>query len=239
MQKIYGIPFLIIASKRRKHSIGFKITFTGLEIRVPLKYDESTIFTHIEKRKNWIQKNWSLLQTKQEKPTLETWLRSENPFVLCFWESFPLKLFPYDKKSICVFDGEVLRVYIKESLGTDYKAMSKVVINRYKKEAKNYLIAKTQELASFHNFLQIRSIFIKSYKGKYGMCKGKDIYLDYKIITLPKDIIDHIILHELTHLIYKHHQKSFRQKLESLDTNWKKHRDFLRGKLNDSFYWHL
>ena len=58
------------------------------------------------------------------------------------------------------------------------------------------------------------------------------MYFDFKIIELPEAIIEHIILHELTHLVHKHHKINFRKRLATMDSNWKKNRDFLRGKLD-------
>ncbi len=232
MSLFLSVPYKIIASKRRKRSIGFKITSTGLEVRVPLKYNESMILPHLEKRRKWIETNWERIQNKKERLTLEDGLKSENPFILYFWENFPIQIFQSEAKEICVFDGEVLRVYLKNTAPIKREKFHTLVTLWYKKEALNYLVQRTLELSQIHNFSQLKNIYIKSYRAKYGMCKWKDVYLDYKLITFPKEIIDHIILHELTHLIYKHHQKSFRQKLSTLDASWKEHRSYLRGKMD-------
>lgn len=231
MTEFYWIPYTIIPSKQRKRSIGFKMTSEGLEVRIPFKYNEKMVLIHIEKKKLWIQKTWQKMLQKKESPTLDIWIQNESPFILFFWKQYPIQFFHQESKRIsCIFDGEALRIYYFQDIWKEEK--EKVIKAWYKKEAIIYLKERTKYLALTHQFTTLWNISIKSYKAKYGMCKWKDIYFDYKIITFEKEIIDHIILHELTHLKYKHHQSSFRNMLAWLDKDWKKHRDFLRGKMD-------
>jgi predicted metal-dependent hydrolase len=231
MAEFYWVPYIIISSKQRKRSIGFKMTHDGLEVRIPFKYNEKMVLLHIEKKRLWIQKTWYKMLQKKEKPSLDSWIQSDTPFILYFWEQYPIQFFHQESKNTsCIFDSEMLRIYHSEDIWKEKK--EKLIKAWYKKEATIYLKERTKYLALLHDFITLWDIFIKSYKAKYGMCKWKDIYLDYKIITFEKNIIDHIILHELTHLKYKHHQNSFRNMLAWLDKNWKEHRNFLRGKID-------
>ncbi len=61
-----------------------------------------------------------------------------------------------------------------------------------------------------HYRLRVGRIFIKNHKSRWGSCseKGK-LNFNYKILFLPSDIADYIIVHELCHLAYFNHSPKF------------------------------
>ena len=45
---------------------------------------------------------------------------------------------------------------------------------------------------------------------------------------VPISIMDYVIVHELCHLIYPHHSSEFWQKVQSIISDYKKRRDWLK-----------
>ena len=226
MDSIFWVPLQIITSKTRKRSIWFRINQAWIIVRIPHSHKSNLVYPLLEKRRNWILTSWEKVKKKEKKKERSY---EEGSFFPYLGGNLSLHIIENSLKNFCSSDGEKLIVWVK------WKEKEKIqflIKNWYKKQALNNLPERVKELAKKYSFDQLWNIFIKSYKAKYGMCKWKDIYLDYKIIELQENIIDHIILHELTHLTHKHHQVSFRKKLASLDPNWKEHRDFLRGKMD-------
>ncbi|MCD4797081.1 MAG: M48 family metallopeptidase [Candidatus Cloacimonetes bacterium] len=63
--------------------------------------------------------------------------------------------------------------------------------------------------------LQYNRLFIRSQKTRWGSCSAKNnISLNIKLINLPAELIDYVILHELVHTKVKNHQKEFWSELE-------------------------
>lgn len=60
--------------------------------------------------------------------------------------------------------------------------------------------------------LHVRQVIIKKMKRRniWGQCSiYKQIFLPPKIVVFPLELIDEIILHEMSHLKYMHHRKQF------------------------------
>ena len=85
--------------------------------------------------------------------------------------------------------------------------------------AKN-LIINCQNLAAKHNFTNIGNITIKSQKTLWGSCSHRNnINLNINLINLPPELIEYVILHELTHTKIKNHSKQFWQELSKILPN--------------------
>jgi predicted metal-dependent hydrolase len=82
--------------------------------------------------------------------------------------------------------------------------------------AKQKLISRLDELAGKNGF-RYNGIFIKNQKSRWGSCSGKNnINLNMKLATLPGELMDYVILHELVHTKVKNHGKKFWAELDKL-----------------------
>ncbi|MDB2550748.1 M48 family metallopeptidase [Rickettsiales bacterium] len=80
------------------------------------------------------------------------------------------------------------------------------------------IIDRTLLLAKKYNFSNLQMVKIKSQKTLWGSCSSKNnINLNINLIKLDQELIDYVILHELTHLNIKNHSKKFWQELEKLE----------------------
>ncbi len=90
-----------------------------------------------------------------------------------------------------------------------------------KSKAKRKLTRKLKHLALKHGFTYNR-VFIRNQKTRWGSCSHKNnISLNVKIIRLPEELMDYVILHELTHILFKNHSSDFWIELNRLVGNGK------------------
>ena len=86
----------------------------------------------------------------------------------------------------------------------------------HKKLARKILLRRVNELASENN-LSFNKIFIREQKTRWGSCSSmNNINLNRKLLLLPDELIDYVILHELVHTRVKNHSKRFYAELTKI-----------------------
>ena len=98
-----------------------------------------------------------------------------------------------------------------------------------REKAKRQLTKRLQQLAKHYGFSYNR-VFIRNQKTRWGSCSSKNnISLNMKLVKLPQDLIDYVILHELVHTHKKNHSKAFWTEMDKLVGNGKKMASRLKG----------
>lgn len=92
--------------------------------------------------------------------------------------------------------------WVKQSKG-EYRVL--------KKQAQVLVTKKVLEWNKVYNF-EYKNISIKNQKTRWGSCsQNKNLNFNYKIVHLPTDLLDYLIVHELCHLKELNHSKNFWQ----------------------------
>lgn len=85
-----------------------------------------------------------------------------------------------------------------------------------KKDAEKLLPIRLRQLSK-EKGIDYKSVRIKRLRSRWGSCSSKkEITLNYYLIQLPWNLIDYVILHELTHTDHLHHGPDFWRRLTEL-----------------------
>lgn len=115
---------------------------------------------------------------------------------------------------------DFLGIYIPEETDIskpEWQELIKTQIeNQLRREAKFFLPKRTRDLAN-EKGIAIGKISVRSTKSRWGSCShNNDISLSIYLMTLPDELIDYVICHELAHVKEKNHSKNFWAHLEQL-----------------------
>jgi predicted metal-dependent hydrolase len=106
---------------------------------------------------------------------------------------------------------------LKESTEIDKTSTREILVNRLK------------ELSEMNGF-SYNKVFIRNQKTRWGSCSAKNnISLNMKLLLLPEELRDYVILHELVHTQIKNHSPKFWEELEKYVGDAKRK----QAKLND------
>lgn len=89
-------------------------------------------------------------------------------------------------------------------------------VERMRAQAKAQLPPRLAALAALHGF-QYKRVFIKNNRTNWGSCSSLgNINLNLRLVSLPEELQDYVMLHELCHLKYLNHSPQFHALLESV-----------------------
>ncbi len=103
--------------------------------------------------------------------------------------------------------------------------LNKVFINRFlaidKVDARKSLTDRLYHLAKEHGFT-CNNVSIREQRIRWGSCSHKNnISLNMKLVLLPKELIDYVMLHELVHTRIHNHSMKFWSELDRYTGNGK------------------
>ena len=83
-----------------------------------------------------------------------------------------------------------------------------------KEETRSKLVGRLNQLCEQHGFTY-NKVFMRNQRTRWGSCSNKNnINLNMKLIRLPDEMIDYVLLHELVHTRIKNHTKDFWRELD-------------------------
>jgi len=99
---------------------------------------------------------------------------------------------------------------------------------QYKKQAKAYLQQKCRYFSQIMG-LKHGEVRINSAKTRWGSCNRKgNINFTYRLLFVPEDVIDYVVVHELAHLKEMNHSAGFWSVVEQTMPDYKARRKKLR-----------
>lgn len=202
--------------RTRRKSVSITITPKAeIIVRAPIGLSDEVIFDIVLKKRGWIKDKIVQISSIKEKA-----------FV-------PGEIFPFlganyilqsssSRNSIGINSDQL---EIPESFLGDAE---KKLIEWYKKEA---LIILPERCANLSDNTKIRysSIRITSAKRRWGSCGHRgNINLSWRLAMCPIEVIDYVIIHELTHIEVRNHSKLFWDKVEELMPEYRNQELWLR-----------
>lgn len=77
--------------------------------------------------------------------------------------------------------------------------------------------------------LKYRSFKISGAKSRFGSCTSKGVLsFSWRLIFFPQEIMDYVVVHELTHLKEFNHSKGFWERVGLVLPDYKRHRKWLK-----------
>ncbi|WP_187424081.1 M48 family metallopeptidase [Campylobacter concisus] len=135
------------------------------------------------------------------------------------------------------FLGEIYKIKFDESIKQPFFE-DKFIITPNLKALEHFIKTKTKEIfleliSHFEPFIDrpINRIVIRNSKTRWGSCNHKKGYinLSLRLIEKPISAVSYVVLHELTHLLYPHHQKSFYDFIEKIMPDYRKQEQILKA----------
>lgn len=214
----------IIKSKRKTLILTVDKSWEVL-VKSPLSTSDKKINEFVSKHKNWIEKRQK--EIKEKPKTME-----ELGFIYFKGEKYKLKIIR-DKNEYISLEDWICQIKIHKNIQNEDEYIRNILRNYLLEEANKYILPRLDYLAKRFSLDFTHSSIWKA-KTKWWSCSSKrKINFSYRLICMPLEVIDYVIIHELSHLLEMNHSKKFWKVVESMMPDYHIHWDTLKKKNKD------
>ncbi len=194
MKYIYTIK----RSKRKTISITVK-SDCSLEVRAPLTTSQKRIDEFVSANNLWIEKN--ILKMQQLTKEKQSFILDYSSKVYFFGNRLPI-----EKAQIRKARLENNRILMPPDL--DRNSIRQQLVTLYKDTARKYISA---QLPYYSQKLGVNpsKLMVTSARTNWGSCTADRVHFSWHLIMAEKEVIDYVIIHELTHIIHHNHSPYF------------------------------
>jgi predicted metal-dependent hydrolase len=189
-----------------------------VRIAAPLSVKEETVRLFAISKLGWIKRHQRSFE-KQERETPRTYVERESHYFQ--GKRYLLRLKTTTGAGYVDLKGKTyLDLYVKEGASLAYK---RKVLNEWYRSALKQLIPDL--IAHWERQLQVtvNDWGVKQMKTKWGSCniEAKRIWLNLELAKKPVPCLEYIIVHEMVHLLERHHNDRFLAYMDYYLPNWK------------------
>jgi predicted metal-dependent hydrolase len=189
-----------------------------VRIAAPHTTDENAIKLFAISKLGWIKRHQRTFLSQERASEREYKQRESHYFQ---GKRYLLNIIDDEKTcKIVLTTGKYINFYLKPD--TTKEQRHKIVAEWYRKQLKEIVppyISKWQKLLN----VQVEEWQVKQMKTKWGSCniEQKRIWLNLELAKKPVHCLEYIIVHEMVHLLERHHNELFIAYMNKFLPNWK------------------
>lgn len=224
------LNYKIVKSKRR--TMALQVSKTGeVIVRLPFTVPYRLGHELILKNSRWV---YEAVLKIRSRPILNQFSWADGSELLLFGEKRIIRILHVVKrKGILIKESSEELTLTGPIDGED--TVKTVIKNWYRQRARQYLEEKTAVWAQIMN-IDYGRIAIRDQATRWGSCSGKgNLNFNWRLVLLPVDLADYVVVHELAHRSYMDHSKAFWSTVEKEIPDYRSRRKRLREYESDIY----
>jgi len=207
-----GIKVPVRIKKDWRSSVRFSITKTSINIIVPKHYVGALLTNEIEKLQAWSANEF------KKNPELFSRFRAivyeDGEFIKIYDSLFQLNIIKESRKTASAKISRDQKVIIHIPSGLDQQHANTLIGKVLSRVFGNYFTPQILDRVRYYNDLHfhehIENVRLKNNASNWGSCSSdKNINLSSRLLFAPQEVIDYVIVHELSHLKEMNHSPAF------------------------------
>lgn len=196
-----------------------------VRISAPMRMDLNTIRVFAITKLAWIKSQQKKLRV-QERETPREYLDRESHYA---WSKrYLLKLVEKDAAPAVELKHNKMILQLRPA--ASHEKRQEVLDAWYREQLKEVvppLIAKWEQALG----VKVGKFFVQKMKTKWGSCSpgSKNIRINTDLAKKPLQCLEYIVVHELTHLLERHHNDHFIALMDAHMPQWKQYREILNS----------
>ncbi len=214
-------PYKLVKSRRAKY-IRIKISAIG-ELSVVLPWGASEKHAHgfLQKKSQWI------LRTLENISFDKSDLFPKHLDLKLLNEYWSVEYIKSEDDAIQLKQISNNHLEIKGNID-DWEFVKNTINKWCKVKAKTLFREMLESLAEEHGF-HFNRLSVRSQKTRWGSCStAKNINLNSKLLFMPENVVEYVMIHELCHTIEMNHSSNFWRLVEDCDSDYRDNRKQLK-----------
>ncbi len=196
-----------------------------VRVAVPLYIEDDAVRLAVISKLPWIQRQQKQFLT-QERQTERRYIAGESHYFE--GQRYLLNIEYRDETpSVKIRNKKILELIVRP--GSDAAQRESILLRWYREQLKQQLAPLIDRWQAIID-VQVDDWRVKQMKTKWGSCniEARRIWLNLELAKKPVQCLEYIIVHELVHLLERHHNDRFTQLMDTFLPNWR----MIRNELN-------
>ena len=221
--EVSGITVEVLRKAIKNLHIGVYPPDGRVRVAAPSRMSMEAIRLALIGKLGWIKKHQAKFAA-QERQSPREYITGETHYYQ--GKRYRLNVLLTDRRPALLLHHGTFELHVLPEHGSDYREA--LLYNWYRRQMKEQmpeLLAKWEQIIG----VQVSEYGIKRMKTRWGTCNpsAKRIWLNLELIKKPVHCLEYIIVHELVHLLEKHHNDRFKGLMDQYLPLWRQHRDEL------------
>lgn len=230
--------YIVTKSKRKTISIQVKAD-GSVVVKAPVFLSNGEIQKFVMEKENWIVRKQQ--EMRERNASVKKIGYTDGEMMLFQGRSYVLQVIKHSfvkAARITVKNEEsILLVEIPSdgNVQVESDAVRSVILNWYVTQAAELI---PQRVKYFHQYSpeEIHNVTIKDQKTRWGSCSSKhNLNFNWRLILVPSEVLDYVVVHEISHLRHMNHSKEFWKEVERVLPQYKASEKWLKENGNMLF----
>lgn len=212
----------------RKDIKNLRLAVSPLDGRVrvatPLHIDDQAVRLFAISKLSWIKK-YQAKFAAQERQSPREFVSGENHYFR--GQSYLLNVvYTFDRPRVEIRNNIYIDLYVR--VGSDEIQRQKVLLDWYRQNLKLEILPLIKKWEKVIHVV-VKDWGVKRMKTKWGTCniQAQRIWLNLELIKKSPMCLEYVVVHEMVHLLERHHGDRFKALMSKFMPNWKLYQEEL------------
>ncbi len=221
---VRGTPVEVVRKDIKNLHVGVYPPNGRVRVAAPLRLDDDAVRLAVISRLGWIRRKQAEFE-QQDRQSRREFVTGESHYFE--GRRYRIDVTEHDgPPTVRLLNNTTMALSVRP--GADRDKREAVLHRWYRRQLRDRLpalLAKWEPKVG----VQIAEVRIRKMKTCWGTCNrdARRIWLNLELAKKPASCLEYIVVHEMVHLIERHHNDRFRDLMDRLIPQWRLHRDEL------------
>lgn len=224
--KVSGLAVDVVRKDIKNLHLGVYPPMGRVRVAVPLRVSDEAVRLAVISRLSWIKRQKTKFTT-QARQSMREYVSGESHYFQ--GRRYRLNvIYQSGAPRVAIRNKSSIDLYVRE--GSEREQREKVLLTWYRQQLKELipaLIAQWEPIVG----VKVAEWHVKQMKTKWGTCniEVQRIWLNLELAKKSKLCLEYIVVHEMVHLLERHHNDHFIELMNKFMPQWRLYREELNS----------